>query len=275
MIHIIKRKLLTRLTSGKNGKNSSQNSYGPVPVRLKHNDLYLVEFPKSGITWLSFLLANLETRISGKEKEINFFNIIDYVADIHGSININEKELPGFGFRLIKSHSEFNPKYIKLIYLVRDPRTVMISYFYFLKNLGIYRDGISEFIRDDRYGVVCWDRHVYGWVNQSDLQQKIIFIRYEDLHASPVNLLNDIVKYLGLKIQSEKIQEAVDASSFENMRNYEDMARKYDVRRGKSGKYNNFEFVRKGEINYQELSADDIDYINNNCKEMMQLFGYT
>jgi hypothetical protein len=274
MIHLLKRKLLNRLNPGRDGNKPAQDSFGPVPVKLKHTDLYLVEFPKSGITWLSFLLANLEVRISGIEKEINFFNIIDYVADIHGSIYINEKELPGFGCRLIKSHSEFNPKYTKLIYLVRDPRTVMISYFYFLKNLGIYQNGISEFIRDNRYGAACWNRHVHGWVNQSVLQQKIIFVRYEDLHTGPVQLLNNIVKYLGLNIQPEKIQEAVNASSFENMRNYEEMARIYDVRRGKSGKYNSFEFVRKGEINYQELSENDIEYVNTNCREMMQLFGY-
>lgn len=274
MIHFLKRKLLTRLTSGKDVKNPAQNRLGPIPENFKHTDLYLVAFPKSGITWLSFLLANLEIRLSGVKKEINFFNIIDYVADIHGSTNISEKDLPGFGCRLIKSHSEFNPKYTKLIYLVRDPRTVMISYFYFLKNLGLYQDEISEFIRDSTYGAACWNRHVYGWVNQSVLQQKIIFIRYEDLHTDPVNSVRNILKYSGLKIQIEKIQEAVKASSFVNMRNYEEMARQYDIRRCKTGKYSSFEFVRKGEINYQELSEKDIEYINIICEKMMQLFGY-
>ena len=33
--------------------------YNSTPFTIKHDDLYLVEYPKSGVTWLSFIFANI------------------------------------------------------------------------------------------------------------------------------------------------------------------------------------------------------------------------
>lgn len=36
-----------------------------------HNNIYLVEFPKSGITFLSHLLGNIELELINKRQDIN------------------------------------------------------------------------------------------------------------------------------------------------------------------------------------------------------------
>jgi hypothetical protein len=46
-----------------------------------HNDVFLVEFPKSGITWLSFLIAN--SLLKNHDENVTFYNYHKYIADIH------------------------------------------------------------------------------------------------------------------------------------------------------------------------------------------------
>ena len=48
-------------------------------------------------------------------------------------ININCQKLAKIpGPRLIKSHEYFDPRYKQVIYIVRDPRDIVISYYHFL-----------------------------------------------------------------------------------------------------------------------------------------------
>src|SRR5262249_53515567 len=134
------------------------------PVDHLRSDLYLVEFPKSGITWLSFLVANVNLLLSGRgDQEATFFNIHDLVPDIHVGRQLGPPATLKPGYRIIKSHNSFNPLYYKVVYLARDPRHVMPSYHAFLRELG-HRDwSLEEMVRDPTFGIRAWCRHVHGW----------------------------------------------------------------------------------------------------------------
>jgi hypothetical protein len=153
----------------------------------------------------------------------------------------------------------------------------MISYFYFLKNLGEFNGTLSEFIKDTRFGAIKWHTHVRGWIKDSDLlKQRIIFIKYEDLKTKTEECLKNIYIYLGYDLSMDLVKQAVKESSIQKMKEQEDIICRYDVRRQYDNRYTGFNFVRQGEINnFSELLENDIEYINYNCKEMMQLFGYT
>jgi len=49
----------------------------------QHNDVYVVEFPKSGVTWLSTILANMALISSGREEVASFTGLQIFVPDIH------------------------------------------------------------------------------------------------------------------------------------------------------------------------------------------------
>lgn len=53
-----------------------------TPTEQRHDDLYLVSLLKSGNTWLSFLMANIHLKMSGLSREVNFFNICDFISDL-------------------------------------------------------------------------------------------------------------------------------------------------------------------------------------------------
>ncbi len=49
-----------------------------------HDDIYIVEFPKSDITWLQHLLGNIELQLIGdNDTHVTFYNHHKYMPDIH------------------------------------------------------------------------------------------------------------------------------------------------------------------------------------------------
>jgi len=242
-----------------------------TPTKQRHDDLYLVSFPKSGNTWLSFLMANIHLKMSGISCEVNFFNIHDFIPDIHSSRNLRRDILLFPGYRVIKSHSEFNPFYRKVIYLVRDPRDVMVSYYWFLKNLGSFNESLSKLIRSPLFGISAWCRHVQGWVEKTPASVSIDFVRYEDLKANPGKVLTRLYKLLGHTIPDDILEECIRVSSYENMKKLEEF---YNY--GGDMRFPNLEFMRKGQSgSYKsDLSKEDISFINKTASRWMSIFRY-
>jgi hypothetical protein len=243
-----------------------------LPVTPLHDDLYLVSFPKSGTTWLNFLMANIHLRMSGSSQQVTFYNINDFIPDIEQVRNLKANILIFPGYRVIKSHSEFNPFYNKVIYLIRDPRDIMVSYYYFLKNLGAFKKGLSQLIHSPRYGIRAWCRHVQGWVEKTPASTSIDFIRYEDMKAGPRQVLTRIYNLLGHMIPEEVMAQAIQASSFENMKKLET-----EYNYGGDFRFPGFEFMRKGESGTykEEISKEDLDFITATAAPWLIRFGYS
>ena len=223
-----------------------------------HDDLYIVSFPKSGATWMNFLMANIHLRSIGDNRKVNFFNIHDFIPDIHVTRHVKKNILSFPGFRIIKSHSDYNPYYHKVIYIIRNPLDVMVSYYLFLKGLKIYNGTLSMFIRNDKYGIKAWVRHVKGWMNLTSADVSFITISYEGLKRDAVITLESLYNKMGYNIAGEVINYAVCESSFEKMRASE-LEYGYGGRTvGKS-----FVFMRKGKSGgwKQDLSHEDVQFI--------------
>lgn len=237
-----------------------------------HDDLYMVSYPKSGATWMNFLMANIHLLESKSTKRPTFFNIPDIIPDIHLSLNVRrDPVLPFPGYRVFKSHDTYNPYYKKVICIIRDPRDVMVSYYHFMQSLGRFEGNLSEFVRSKKYGISSWCKHVRGWVDDSPVGLRISFIRYEDLKKDAFNTLKDMYLLLGHKLDEGLLQEAINASSFENMSALE---KNYGWGgRASAGK---LKFMRKGKSGgwVDELSADDVEYIKHISEKWMAHFGY-
>src|ERR1700685_1517671 len=89
------------------------------------DDTFLVSFPRSGNTWIRFLIANL----LNPGIEVSFTNIERLIPDTasKSSRTMKREARP----RIIKSHEYFDVRYPKVIYIVRDPRDVALSYYDF------------------------------------------------------------------------------------------------------------------------------------------------
>lgn len=237
----------------------------------RHDDLYIVSFPKSGATWMDFLFAHINTRMSDDDKAVNFFNIHTIIPDIHHCRQIGASKQVFPGFRVIKSHAPFNPFYNNVIYVIRDPKDVMVSYYKFLVGLGQFSGTISDLIRSSRYGIDSWINHVGSWYLKSPASLRIYFMRYEDLISDAFSTLGALYRQLGFEIPSHILNEAIEKSSFDNMKRLEN-----EWNYGGRPVADGFTFMRKGVAGgwTSDLSNDDRTYIDNACNSLLQKFGY-
>ncbi|MDB2334731.1 sulfotransferase domain-containing protein [Planktomarina temperata] len=181
------------------------------------DDLFIVEFPKSGVTWLTNILSNIIYAKNDLSIEPNFFNVGDIVCDIHTQKAEFHRKLEFPGFHIYKSHEAYNPTYKKVIYLWRDPMQCLRSYYRMLVGLGEYDGSFSEFIAHPDYGVEAWCSHVESWIFRSSMQQRMIFLEYEKLTDNSLSEILNLTSNLGWNVTEELVQVALDKSSMKNM----------------------------------------------------------
>jgi Sulfotransferase domain len=250
---------------GIENKFSPREDLWTTPTHPAQNDLYLVEFPKSGITWLSCLIANMALLESNRKEIANINTAHMYIPDIHVTRDILNPIYDRPPVRFIKSHSSYNNNYHFIIYLVRHPEAVMKSYYRFHIGLGNEWMTYESFVKSDCYGVAAWKRHINSWLVGSPNSQRIHLLRYEDLLNQTVYELESINKNFGWEMSDFSIEKAVARSSMELMKDAEEFGRKRNPR-------NKLMFVgNKTEIEgCDELSM----FINEKCKNELILLGY-
>ncbi len=199
-----------------------------LPVVYRHTaisrrDAFLASYPKSGNTWLKFMLTHL---LGDREADLD--NDSTVVADV-GSHRSTPRVLPGGG-RLIKSHEPYAAPqkrfYRKAIYLIRDGRDVAVSYYYTLIRRGLYEGDFAPFLRlfleggVDGYGP--WHEHVESWL-ESPLRSdgSLLVLKYEELLADPVGGLSAAMEFLGVPVARERAEQTIEAYSAERMRERE------------------------------------------------------
>jgi hypothetical protein len=186
------------------------------------DDVFLVSYPKSGNTWIRFLISNLVYQ----DEPATFANIESRVPSIY---MLPDRVLRGFPRpRILKSHECFMPWYRNVVYIVRDPRDVAVSYYHYNLKKGLLpptcsiQDYIPQFLADEldmRCG--AWGDHVMSWMCMKETRDKFLLLRYEDVLASAETELARVAQFLNLPITPERLQHAVRFSSADRMRDLE------------------------------------------------------
>jgi len=209
------------------------------------DDTFIVSFPKSGNTWARFLVANL----LHPSEPVTFENIERIVPDMHAQSKRYFRSLPRP--RFIKSHEYFDPRYRRVIYIVRDPRDVLISSYHFHRKQKQIADNypleqyVTRFLSGDVWGMYAswgqnvsswlatrprlvaggifgnWRDSVSSWLNASLDSSDFLMLRYESMMAEPVRELARIATFLRIDATPELLSRAVTRSSAAEMRKLE------------------------------------------------------
>lgn len=228
---------------------SKLNKYKKAAIPPLSSDVYIVSYPKSGNTWLRFLLSQAIVKFLDIERSANWFNLQEFVPDIDVSrflpLNSSNSELP----RIIKSHAEFNQLYLRVIYLIRNPIEVLESYYYYNNNFEKFKE--ADFI-DSKYGLKPWLNHVESWLRNPRQGQVIKIINYQNLVDDTKSTLIEILSIMGITLQDEDIDEIVKNSSKELM-SQSDKKFNSDMRR-----FTQTSFIRKTDEkeNFREKYSD-------------------
>lgn len=185
------------------------------------DDTFLVSYPRSGNTWTRFLVANFLF----SDAPVTFSEIEDKIPDPTVVTRRRLASVPRP--RIVKSHEYFDPRYPRVIYIVRDPRDVVVSNYYFqLKKRFISEcypmdDYISLFVSTgiDAYG--SWSDNVLSWLATRGKSKGFLLLTYEQMKNDPICELSKIASFLGVEASPERMARAVELSSAERMRNLE------------------------------------------------------
>lgn len=184
------------------------------------DDTYVVSYPRSGNTWTRFLIANLVH----PDKEVSFANIEKLVPDTSSQSNRALKATPRP--RIIKTHEYFDHRYPKIIYIVRDPRDVALSYYDFQRKYMQIDDAypIEQYVDDFVNGKLIsigwgtWGENVASWLYTRGKQKNFLLMRYEDMIKDTESDLARIAEFLGISPDANCLQRAIERSSADRMR---------------------------------------------------------
>tara|TARA_B100001123_G_scaffold389565_1_gene466422 strand:+ start:192 stop:1007 length:816 start_codon:yes stop_codon:yes gene_type:complete len=268
--------------------------------------LWLSSFPKSGNTWLRSLITcylddDKNKTVFEKIKKIERFPSPKYFKGIldFDLLKGNELEICKYWiaaqekinlsgeFQIFKTHNFGGASKGKwftnsentcgFIYLVRDPRSVAVSYAHHIdipieKSVEIICNE-NQFEKNEKNLIEVrssWRVHYLSWKNRN--YPKLI-IKYEDLFLNTFDVFLKVLKFINnfkkIKIDESRINETIKICSFENLSKLEKL-KGFDEREGKEN------FFRKGLIDEWKnvLPADLIKKIESNFKEEMTSLGY-
>jgi hypothetical protein len=239
------------------------------------DDVFIVSYPRSGNTWIRFLMGNL----LNPDDPVTFANVESRVPEIY---LFSDRDLRGLARpRILKSHEYFDPRYKRTIYIVRDPRDVAVSlYHYSLKRNHVpaaypVDEFIPRFVNGEFFEYCgTWEEHVLSWKATRKNKPGSLFLKYEDLLANPEKELTAIASALEIEAVSAKVALAVELSSAGRMQNLE-KKHASEWKLTKSTRQD-IPFVRQAKSGgwRSELSANSVRAIEQAWGTTMKELGY-
>jgi hypothetical protein len=209
-----------------------------------------ISYPKSGRSWVRYALNS-----AGVRQAIRFH---------HDTFEFNDplKPLPNLCYAKRFSDYSSGGKYV---YMSRDPRDIMVSLYHQVtgrfRDFFEYRGSISDFIRDDYFGASNLRTFRVHW-NELCRLGLAHQISYEQCHENFYDVLRNLLDYYEIKVDSDRLVEAISASSFKAMREREIAG---DFPEPWLRPRNGFLKTRVGRARdfHLSLSQEDIEYLDS------------
>lgn len=239
------------------------------------SDIFIATYPKAGTTWtqeiVDLLLHNGDAELCKRAPtpvRSPFLEIFS-PSPIPSGLDLLTKMDPP---RVIKTHLPFHlvpPGFwenkCKTIYVARNAKDNMVSYFYFDQmNLtqpepGPWAGYIQRFMRGEM-GWGSWYDHVKGyWLERE--RRNILYLFFEDIKENPRREIERIMRYLDLSLSDEVINRIVELTSFKNMK--ENPMSNYSCIPSNVFDQSISAFMRKGEVG---------DWKNHFTPEQLEMF---
>jgi len=241
---------------------------------LDSRDIFVASYPRSGSTWLRFLLFEALTK-----RDAGFEDVNRYIPDVGGHGDAVPL-LPEVG-RLIKTQEAYRPDYKRAIYIVRDARDVALSEYAYQKAQGwiecSFDEFLDAFVRGTVNGYGSWEEHASSWIDSPlAASGDLLVIRYADLRTeTKTNLLN-IMSFLGVDPAPQVIEAAVNNNNVQNMRKKEEQTPQigYDPRTKSIAEEKRF--VRSGVVGAwrERLTPMQVSKVEQRASAMLARLGF-
>lgn len=242
--------------------------YQHLRQAAKRADCLLVSYPKSGRTWLRYIMSSYLNEVHKVGVDIDLkttFRIVpNFDLDLERGIPAFESHLSASGMPMILvthlRHNRWLFQRRPIVFLVRDPRDVMVSsYFHATRHKKRYDGDMSAFLKDSSQGLKSLIDYLNNWARALKDHPHLV-TSYEKLTVDPNAALTSVVNFIGCPVSPEAATNAVAQSSFKSMRESEVSVgipgHDYDrtdekslrMRRGKVGGFH--DYLTKEHISY-------------------------
>ena len=232
-------------------------------------NIVIAGYPKSGTMWTTRLVAQvLECPVNG------YWGVNENTTVMEGDSRVSHCTCYLSHHLYEELISSRHPDIHKIIYLVRDPRDIVISgayhFNFYHQPVSRLKHGITDpgiFLRclkfisrttyrrkqkiqrmigmlknGDPYINQCqypWDHHINSYMDQD-----VLFVRYEDLLRDGFTEVSRILSFIGTSKNEDEIRYAIKKQSFESRKSEfvekGDKVRVKHLRKGMAGDWKNY-----------------------------------
>ncbi|XP_049439487.1 sulfotransferase family 2, cytosolic sulfotransferase 3 isoform X2 [Epinephelus fuscoguttatus] len=193
---------------------------------VEDTDVFAVTYPKSGTIWMQEILPLL---LNGGDltpiQTIPNWDRVPWLeekrlAEVVDQLPSPRAMVTHFPYHLMPA--SFHTSKAKVIYVMRNPKDILVSSFYFHQMAEFLEDPgtFDEFIEKFLEGKVLfgkWTDHVKGW-KDTDLGDRIMYITYEEMVQDLPAALKRMSDFLGRNLSDETIQKIAEHCSFKTMK---------------------------------------------------------
>jgi hypothetical protein len=196
-------------------------------------DVLIVSFTKSGRTWLRVLLSNLFSRRFGlSDKELldgdNLHRQAPLVPKVYFAPDTK------FPYPELGPAKVFAAPQQKVVFLVRDPRDVAVSFYFHVKHRAGARElrrkkipetardlDVDSFVLDPQFGAARAIAYLNRWATERAGLPHTHLLHYEDLVADTTRAFTGLLEFIGQPTDPTLVAEVVDFASFESLQRKE------------------------------------------------------
>lgn len=191
-------------------------------IKQRPGDRYIVAHPRSGSTWLRTVIVNVLEPEARSNPDV--FNAVIPGVSIRSSwFRVRRQE----GDRIISSHTWYRRDIPKAVYLVRDGRDVLVSFYHYLitRRQGVETLSFAKFFDEyckGRYGYI-WPEHVESWLltGKDEMGDRLMVVRFEDMKADTEGVIGSILSFLNISEEPGRLRSAIEDARIERMRKIE------------------------------------------------------
>lgn len=178
---------------------------------FEDRDIFVCGWPKSGNTWCQRLFSGI---VWGLDTNVLTDQLAQFLQpDVHYKSHYYRFGTP----TLFKSHLPPQPEYRRVIFLVRDGRDALVSYWRMLRKDNPQLKLEDLFHQGDSLFPCAWETHARAWL-ANPFQAEILSVRYEDLLASPLEQLRRVASFIHVTRTDDELSRIAAGADIEKMR---------------------------------------------------------
>ncbi|XP_006815066.1 sulfotransferase 1A1-like [Saccoglossus kowalevskii] len=204
-------------------------------LEIRDDDVWVLNYPRSGGLWIQEIVSCV---INGADLDsVTNIPIADRLIRLENMENnknnapqmfekINNMESPRMIRTSLPYHMlpfQIHSKKPKIIYMARNPKDVVASYYHFYNSDPVlptttWEKFIEEFIKGNvAFG--SWFPHLSPWWQEYRTSNNVLFLKYEDLKKDLRSIVIQISLFLDKHFEDDQIEAITNHCGFDNMKN--------------------------------------------------------